>query len=175
MIREISLIAGKSLYESVPKMKASKRERFYFITDGKLRFRNILRKKGEELEPMIQMEVKIDGEWLEAIRCDRAHGSLHIDLYDKDRMRSRKYLVSKDSLGAIVEVIDLMKQDGKRLLEELHYEEITGYFTSDESGIKRELDSARDYLLGEARRPDLIIDERGKGVISMDGNATLTK
>ncbi len=158
-------------------MKAPKKERFYFIklAGDKLRFRNVLRKKGEELEPMIQIEVKIDGKWLEAIRCDRAHGKLHVDLYDKDRKRSRRPLVSKDSVSAIVEVIDLIKQNWKKLFEELHYKEFTNYFENDENGVKRELDNARDYLLKEAKRPDLIGDERGKGVIGFSSNAILTK
>jgi len=156
-------------------MKALKKERFCLIrlAGDKLRFRNVLRKKGEELEPMIQMEVKIDGKWLEAIRCDRAHGSLHVDLYDKDRKRSRRYLASKNSISAIVEVIDLIKQDWKNLFEELHYKEFTSYFENDENGIKRELDNARDYLLKEAKRPDLIRDERGKGVIGFSANACM--
>jgi hypothetical protein len=159
-------------------LKASKRERFYFISlaGDKLRFRNVLRKKGEELEPMIQMEVKIEGKWLDAIRCDRGpHPSLHVHFIDKGRKNVRRDLVSKDAVNAITEVIDLIKRDWQRLFKELHYEEITRYFASDENGIKRELDSARDYLLEEAKRSDLIIDERGKGVKQFDANSILTK
>lgn len=153
-----------------------KQERFYFVklSGDMLRFRNVLRKKNKELEPMIQMEAKIDKKWLPVLRCDRAHDFMHIDLYYKDGKQEKRKLTSKDAVSAIVEVIDLLKTDWRELFDELQYEEIASYFISHENVIKSELDNARYYLLNEAKRPDLISDSRGKGVVtfSMD---TMTK
>ena len=154
-----------------------KQERFYFVRleGDMLRFRNILRKKNKELEPMIQVETKIDKKWLEVLRCDRSHDFMHIDLYDKDRKRKRRRLESKDAVSAIVEVIDLLKTEWRELFEELQYEEIASYFVGHENVIKSELDNARDYLLNEAKQPDLIRDSRGKGVVTISGDAILKK
>lgn len=154
-----------------------KRERFYFVRleGDMLRFRNILRKKNKELEPMIQMETKIDKKWLPVLRCDRSHDFIHIDLYDKDGKQKKRKLASKDAVSAIVEVIDLLKTDWRELFEELQYEEIASYFVSHENVIKSELDNARDYLLNEAKQPDLIRDSRGKGVVTISGDAILKK
>jgi hypothetical protein len=158
-------------------MKVLKWERFYFIklAGDMLRFRNILRKKNKGLEPMIQIETKIDKKWLPVLRCDRGHGFLHIDIIDKDGKQKKRQLASKDTVCAIVEVIDLLKRDWKGLFEELHYEQIASYFVSHESIIKSELDNARDYLLNEAKQPDLIRESRGKGVITFSGDATIKK
>jgi hypothetical protein len=98
-----------------------------------------------------------------------------MDLYDKDGKQKKRKLASKDAVSAIVEVIDLLKTDWRELFEELQYEEIARYFVSHENVIKSELDNARDYLLNEAKQPDLIRDSRGKGVVTFSADAILKK
>jgi hypothetical protein len=155
-----------------------KNERFYFyqLAGGTIRFRNILRKKGKKLEPMIQMETIKGSKWLPVLRCDRSHGFLHIDLYDYKKVKkTRRDLASKDAVSAIVEVIDLLKREWKKLFEELHHDEIVDYFMNNQESIKSELDNARAYLLNEAKQPDSIVGSRGKGVIGITGNAELKR
>ena len=158
-------------------MKAPKQERYYIIrfAGGILRFRNILRKKNKELEPMIQMERRVNKEWLPVLRCDRSHDFLHIDLYDKDGKQKKRKLTSKDSVSAIVEVIDLLKREWTELFEELHLEDVARYHLSQEDAIKNELDNARDYLLREAKQPDSIRDSRGKGVIGFSADMIISE
>ncbi|MBZ5529783.1 MAG: hypothetical protein LAN71_18050 [Acidobacteriia bacterium] len=158
-------------------MKVSKQERFYLIKfSGEIiRFRNILRKKNKELEPLIQMETKVGSKWLPVLRCDRSHDFLHIDLYYKNGEKKKKDLESKDAVSAIVEVIDLLKREWRELFLELQYDEISNYFASNQESIKSELDNASKYLLNEAKQPDAIRDSKGKGIITFSADAYIEK
>jgi len=155
----------------------SKKERCYIIrlAGAKIRFRNLLRKKGERFETMIQMELKVSSKWLPVFRCDRSHNFYHVDLFYKDGRKRKKLLSSKDAVNAIVEVIDLFKRDWKKLFEELHHNEIASYFESHQISIQSGLDNARKYLLNEAKQMDMIRESRGKGEIGFDANAILEK
>lgn len=153
-----------------------KKGRFYIIRyPAEIRFRNILRMKGDELEPMIQMEAKVGSKWVPTIRCDRSHDFLHLDLFYKNGEKKKLELRSRDPSDAIVEVIEKLKQDWKKLFEELQYHDIVEKFAKNQGFIKRELENAKKFLLNEAKHPEKMVDMRGKGVIGYSVDAILVK
>lgn len=152
-----------------------KKGRFYFIQyPPEIRFRNILRMKGNEPEPMIQMEVKVGSKWLSIIRCDRSHNFLHLDLFYRNGEKKKLKLQSRDSSDAIVEAIEILKQDGK-IFEELGYPDIVAKFAKNQEFIKRELENAKRFLLDEAKHPEKMVDMRGKGVPAYTVNTVFRK
>jgi len=149
--------------------------RFYFIHyPPEIRFRNIWRMKGNEFEPLIQMEAKLGSEWSPIIRCDRSHNFLHLDLLYRNGEKKKLELQSRDSSDAIVEVIEILKQDGK-IFEELGYPDIAAKFAKNQEPIKTELENAKRFLLAESKHPEKMVDMRGKGVIACSMGADLVR
>jgi hypothetical protein len=140
-----------------------------------IRFRNILRMKGNELEPMIQIEARVGSRWLCVVRCDRSHDFLHLDLFYRNGQKKKRRLQSQNSSDAIVEAMEILKQEGRELFEELQYPEIAQKFAENQDFIKRELENAKKFLLNEAKHPERIKDMRGEGITAYGVDAIFKK
>ncbi len=66
---------------------------FIVILDDRVRKRHIHEiEKGILISFAVQLETKIDEEWKTVIRYDTAHGSAHIDKFDKKGNKEKTYL-----------------------------------------------------------------------------------
>jgi len=132
-------------------------------------------KRNEKIEPMIQIETKIREKWSPIIRCDRSHGFLHLDLYYRNGSKTKKNLSACESIEAIIETIEFLKEEWKKTFSELDYPELVVKFHENKKFLYDELEAAKNYLIAQSQCPKRISDLRGKGVKPFTIDAVLVK
>lgn len=139
--------------------------RFYLIDfPDPLRFRNMIIKRGGKIEPMIQIEARIDDDWLPVIRCDRSHDFLHLDLYHRNGKKIKVELKAEKPIDSIRETFNLIQEDWKKIFRDLDYPELLENFETNKEFLIMELKRAEQYLIEEIKSLEDLFDLRGKGV-----------
>ena len=155
-----------------------KKGRFYLIQyPYNVRFRNTIVKKGKKIEPMIQIEVKMEDKWSPVIRADKSlHEFLHLDFFNRDGKKIRQTaLNTQEPIEAIVEAIDFLKKKWKKTFSDANYPELIKKFGENKDFLYNELEAAKKYLVEQAQCPEKIVDLCGKGVKPFTIDSVLVK
>ena len=134
-------------------------------------------KKGKKIEPMIQVEAKLNDKWSPVIRCDKSfHEFLHLDFFNREGKKIRQTkLNTQEPIEAIVETIDFLKKEWKKTFSDANYPELIEKFRENKDFLYNELEAAKKYLVEQAQCPEKIIDLSGKGVKPFTIDSVLVK
>jgi len=147
-------------------MTQQKREKSFniFLPGEKLRFRNILKIKKDDLT--IQLEINL-GKWKPVIRWDRGpHEFFHRHLIYSNGYEEREKTNTQELNKVIEDGIEDLKKNLKSYLEKTGYQKFLGALLTD-IDIESDLDDAKRFLLDLVEHPEKIDSATSRGRLKL--------